>query len=98
MGVDHAGDHRTPFAIEPVNVIYPAGDSHPKLAGQTVVTPDLSQRVLTADIGYIQRSIGVGADVLPAESIPPLLHKMMLGAELVDGGKSVEVLLFFHFP
>jgi phenylalanyl-tRNA synthetase beta chain len=81
----------TPFAIEPVNVVYPAGQSHPTLAGQTVTTPDLSQRTVTADVGFIQRAIGVGPDVLPAESIPPLLQKMMLGAELVDGGKSVEV-------
>jgi len=33
----------------------------------------------------------VGEEALPAASIPGLLNKMMLGAELVDGGKRVEV-------
>ena len=59
----------TPFAVEPVAVQYPAGPSHPKLAGQTVLTPDLSERVVSAGVGYIQRAVGLGADALPAEAI-----------------------------
>jgi len=81
----------TPFSIEPVEIAYPSGSSHPKLAGQIVTTPDLSKRSLTADVGYIQRTVGLGPELLPPEDIPPLLSRMMLEAKLVDGGKSVEV-------
>ena len=45
----------SPFSIEPVHVHY-AADAHLKLAGQTVVTPDLSEKKLSADVAYIQKA------------------------------------------
>jgi len=81
----------TPFSIEPVEVIYPPGPSHPKHAGETVLTPNLSEREMDVGIPYIQKGIGLSPAELPAERIPPLLSKMMLDAKLVDGGEKVRV-------
>lgn len=76
-----------------MEVVYPSGTSHPKTAGRTVTTPDLSLGVIEADVGYIQSSIGLSAEELPAEKIVELLHRMMLGASHVAerGVISVEV-------
>ena len=82
----------TPFSVEPMDVIYPAGPSHPKLAGQTMRTPDVSKRTMPpTKIDYIQRSIGLTPEQLPAARIPELLRKMMLDADLIDGGTAVDV-------
>ena len=80
----------TPFSVEPLEVVYPtytAADcksfpSLQKLSGRTMLTPDLSNRELSADVGYIQRAIGLGAEALPAASIPPLLSKMMIPSKI----------------
>merc|ERR1712083_1046495 len=93
MGAMFSQYSSTPFSIEPVNVTYPPGSSHPKLAGKTVTTPDLSPRTLTADVGYIQRTIGLTDRELPASAISPLLNKMMLQASLSDDAKTVEVVV-----
>mmetsp|Transcript_17674 Transcript_17674/g.35610 ORF Transcript_17674/g.35610 Transcript_17674/m.35610 type:complete len:614 (-) Transcript_17674:353-2194(-) len=79
----------TPFSVEPMTVQYPAA-SHPQRE-RSVQTPNLSKHKLTADVEYIQRAIGLGPELLPAERIPVLLKKMMLEAELLPGGKQVSV-------
>ena len=83
----------TPFACEAVDVIYPPGPSHPKLAGSTMTTPDLSKRAADAKVAYIQRSIGLTAEQLPAARVPQLLHKMMLEAALDESGTKVDVMV-----
>ena len=54
----------TPFSVEPVDVVYPSGPSHAKLAGTTLTTPDLAKGSLTAKVGYIQRAIGLSPEQL----------------------------------
>jgi len=85
----------TPFVFEPVEVVYPAGPSHntggQTLAAQTVTTPDITKRRLTADVGYMQRTIGLTPEALPASDIPKLMRKMMLEASLSEDSKTVEV-------
>ena len=89
----------TPFSVEPLEVVYPtytAADcksfpSLQKLSGRTMLTPDLSNRELSADVGYIQRAIGLGAEALPAASIPPLLSKMMIPSKISADEKTVTL-------
>ena len=40
-----------------MEVLYPKGPSHPKLAGQTMRLPQLEKRPMTAKVDYIQRAI-----------------------------------------
>ena len=51
---------------------------------------DLAKHSLTADVGYIQKAIGLSAEQLPPANIPPLLKKMMLDATL-EGDHTVHV-------
>ena len=89
----------TPFSVEPLEVVYPtytAADcksfpSLQKLSGRTMLTPDLSNRELSADVGYIQRAIGLGAEALPAASLPPLLSKMMIPSKISADEKTVTL-------
>ena len=76
-----------PFTIEPVQVVYQTG----KLAGRTLTTPDIAERTVSADLGYIRRSVGLDETQLPSENIPELLKRMMLDASLDSQGKSVQV-------
>jgi len=80
-----------PFSVEPVEVSYPQGASHPKLAGQVVAYPDLSTGLIEADVGYIQRGIGLTASELPADRITTLLGRMMLPSTLVAERNCVAV-------
>ena len=85
----------TPFTCEEMDVIYPSGPSHntggQKLSGTTMRCPDLSKKAFTAKVDYIQRSIGLTPEQLPAKRIPELLQKMMLDAELDSTGTTVDV-------
>ncbi len=77
------------FTVEPVEVVYPAGPSHPKFAGQTTRTPDLTLREVSASVDYVQKAIGLTPAQLPAAEIPRLLKKMMVDAELNANGTGV---------
>ena len=81
----------TPFSVEPMNVIYPKGPTHPKFAGQTLQLPDLSPYDVTAKVDYIQKAIGLSAEQLPASTIPKLLNKMMLDAKLDAASSEITV-------
>jgi len=81
----------TPFSVEAMDVRYPPGASHPKLAGQTMTTPDLSTYTCNAKVDYIQKAIGLAPAQLPASAIPGLLGKMMLDATLDAKGESLTV-------
>mmetsp|Transcript_4397 Transcript_4397/g.12384 ORF Transcript_4397/g.12384 Transcript_4397/m.12384 type:complete len:625 (+) Transcript_4397:43-1917(+) len=67
-----------PFTVEPVTVQYPSGPSHPKLAGQAISYPDLSDGTLHADVGYVQRGVGLPPEELPPAKMVELLDRMML--------------------
>jgi phenylalanyl-tRNA synthetase beta chain len=60
----------TPFSVEPVSVTYEAD-------GVVMKTPDLCTPRVTADVGYINRSIGVD---IPGSTIVSLLRRMQLPA------------------
>ena len=66
-----------------VTVQYPPGPSHPKLAGRAIQYPDLSPGLIHADVGYIQRAIGLPPSELPPARICELLGRMMLPATAV---------------
>lgn len=50
------------------------------MAGQLVLCPDLSTGLIHADVGYIQRAIGLPPSELPPAKICELLGRMMLPA------------------
>jgi len=77
------------FSVEPVEVIYPEGPSHPKFAGQTITTPDLSIHTVSTSVEYVQRAIGLSPQQLPAAQLPALLGKMMVDAALSKDGKTL---------
>jgi len=77
------------FSVEPVDVVYPAGPSHPKLAAQTVRTPDLSVHEVSAAVDYVQKAVGLTAAQLPASEMPKLLGKMMVPASLSADGTRI---------
>lgn len=80
-----------PHTVEPVIVQYPAGPSHPKLAGQAVRYPDVSTGLIHTDVGYIQRAIGLSPTELPPARICELLGRMMLPATYVEAERAVAV-------
>jgi len=77
------------FSVEPVDVVYPAGPSHPKLAAQTVRTPDLSLREVSAAVDYVQKAVGLTAAQLPGSEMPKLLGKMMVPSSLSADGTRI---------
>lgn len=62
-----------PYTCEPVQVDYADGTS--------MITPDFSTPRVTADVSYINRSIGVD---LPSEDMLKMLGRMQLPASIVD--------------
>jgi len=80
-----------PFTVEPVEVVYPQGPSHPKVAGETISYPDVSTGLIEADIGYIQRAIGISEADLPPAKVVDLLGRMMLPAVHVAARNCVQV-------
>lgn len=56
--------------------------------GNSVVYPDLTPRIMSADVSYINRSIGVQ---LEAEQIAELLAKMSLAAHATDDKRTIVV-------
>lgn len=62
-----------PFTVEPVNVEYPDGTTH--------VTPDFSKPRVTADVSYVNRSVGV--DLQPSDMLK-MLRRMQLPATIID--------------
>lgn len=69
-----------PFSVEPVEVVYPDGTK--------TVTPDFSTPRVTADVDYINRSVGVK---LPGDQMVHLLSRMQLPAVVDDDGSTVAV-------
>lgn len=69
------------FSVEPVEIC----DSNGKV---TMVTPDLTDRFVDADLQYITSGVGVN---LEADNIVSLLHKMSLKSEITADKKSVKV-------
>lgn len=66
----------TPFVVEPVRVQYADGTE--------MQTPDLSQPRVTADVDYINRSVGVTLDT---HEMIEMLRRMQLPAIAIDEGR-----------
>lgn len=68
------------FVVEPVSIAYHDGT--------VIQTPDLSQPVVTADVDFINRSIGID---IPGQNMVELLARMQLPASCENGVISVRV-------